>query len=81
MKRLIHLALILLAGCATSTPPPAGDVQVTIVAARVAQCKAAGGCALLSQAEVAAMLAEAYEMGAAAVLSSLDSHGCRRGSS
>jgi uncharacterized lipoprotein YmbA len=79
--RYAALLMIALAGCAST--PTNGDVQLTVAAERVAQCKEAGGCALLSQAEVAALLHQAYMLGAQAAAQQaadmLDSHGCRRG--
>jgi hypothetical protein len=79
MRTLTLILLAALAGCASPPPAEKGDVMVTVKAARVEQCNNAGGCALLSQAEVASMLAEAYGMGAAQALEDLDSHGCKRG--
>lgn len=63
-----------LAGCSSIVPMDAD---------RVAQCEKGGGCALVSQAEMSAMLRQAYQRGARQAMQSatdmLDSHGCRRG--
>jgi hypothetical protein len=76
-----YLALaVLLAGCTTPTPPV--GVQITVTQERAASCKAAGGCGLLSAAEVADIQNSAYQLGARqatqAIESVLDSQGCRR---
>ncbi len=82
------LLLIALAGCVStppSTPPPAPKTgtQITISDERMAQCKEAGGCAFMSQAEVAVAMHHAYVMGARSAhqefVAGLDSQGCRRG--
>jgi hypothetical protein len=76
-----YLALaVLLAGCTTPAPPV--GVQITVTVERAEQCKAAGGCGLLSAAEVADIQNSAYQLGARtatrALESVLDSNGCRR---
>jgi hypothetical protein len=77
-----YLALaVLLAGCTTPPPAPVG-VQITVTQERAESCKAAGGCGLLSAAEVAEIQNSAYQLGARtatrALESVLDSQGCRR---
>lgn len=81
MAVLIAIALCAaLAGCASTKPE---GVQITVATERVEQCKAAGGCGLLSAAEVVSLQVRAYRQGLAdaaqAAAELLDSHGCRRG--
>jgi hypothetical protein len=77
---VLLVALVLaafLSGCATK---PDG-VQITITEAEAKACLAAGGCGLLSRAEVAAIQFQAYMLGQKEALGSdaFDSQGCKRG--
>lgn len=66
---LLCLALIFalaLPGCTTpgsATPQGDGTMTVTVSAARVANCKAHGGCGLYSRDELLQMIKEAAEAG------------------
>lgn len=75
----VMLAFVLF-GCATTKPE---GVQITVATERVAQCKAAGGCRLLTESEMVSLQVRAYRQGLAdaaqAAAELLDSHGCRRG--
>lgn len=77
MRHAFLLLLFALAGCATA---PEG-VQITVSKAKAAQCQAAGGCGLLTLAQVRAMLQQAHDQGMAEVVDGLDSQGCKRGDS
>jgi hypothetical protein len=76
-----YALVLLLAGCAAPAPKPDG-VQITVTHERADACKAAGGCGLLSAAEVADIQSSAYRLGAQqatqAIENVLDSNGCRR---
>jgi hypothetical protein len=79
---VLLVALVLaacLSGCAA--PKPEG-VQITITEEEAKACLAAGGCGLLSRAEVANIQFQAYVLGQKEALGSdaFDSHGCRRDS-
>jgi uncharacterized protein YceK len=68
-RSLIVLAIAALAGGCASVPSPAaapagGGQTITVAAERVAQCRAQGGCLLVSQAELMQGMAEAYQAGA-----------------
>jgi hypothetical protein len=79
---LAILLLIALAGCATAPPTPTGT-QITVKPERIAQCKAAGGCALVTMEELQTLARAAFDAGAEEAqriaAQALDSHGCRRG--
>jgi hypothetical protein len=70
------LLLLALSGCATTAPD---GVQITVSNAKAAQCQAAGGCGLLTLAQVLAMKQQAHDEGAAEAAAGLDSNGCKRG--
>jgi hypothetical protein len=85
--RYAAFLVLALAGCASPANAPApekGALQLTIPAARVAECEAAGGCAFISKAEVVVLMQQAYQMGsdqtAHELASRLDSHGCMKDS-
>lgn len=79
--RYTALVLLALIGCATPPPAPTG-VQITVSVERAESCKAAGGCGLLSMAEVASIQSSAYALGVRQgvkdIEGALDSNGCRR---
>lgn len=80
MKAAI-VALLALSACAT--PPPVNKgVQITVTQERADQCTKAGGCGLLSAAEVDSLQRKAYQLGVQhatqAIEGVLDSNGCRR---
>jgi hypothetical protein len=78
---LVALVLVaFLSGCATA-PKPEG-VQITITEDEAKACLAAGGCGLLSRAEVAAIQFQAYMLGQKEAFGSdaFDSQGCKRSS-
>jgi hypothetical protein len=79
MKYLLLLAA--LSGCA-STKPPEG-VQITVSEKRAAACQSAGGCRLVSDAELADLQFQAYMLGQREALGpdAFDSHGCKRNES
>lgn len=83
MKRYPLILMLALTGCAATPPPPKDGMDIHVPQARVEACKASGGCALLSQAEVKDLMQQAYEIGAQAAAQAmaegLDSHGCKRG--
>lgn len=62
----LTLALLAMAGCASTPATPQGDGSLTvkISAQRVANCKANGGCGLYSRNELLEMVKEAAEAGA-----------------
>jgi hypothetical protein len=75
------VVVLLLAACATPPAPTVG-VQITVTNERADACKKAGGCGLLSAAEVSELQRSAYQQGAKsatqAIENVLDSNGCRR---
>lgn len=75
-----YLAALLLAGCVTA-PPDDGSMQITVTAEEAAKCVAAGGCGLMSHAEIANIQYQAYMLGQKEAFGSdaFDSHGCRKG--
>jgi hypothetical protein len=79
MRAALALALVL-AGCASAPPAPEG-VQITVSEKRAVACLKAGGCRLLSDAELADLQYQAYILGQREALGSdaFDSHGCQRG--
>jgi hypothetical protein len=76
------VVLLVLTACATPPAPSPVGVQITVTQARADACKAAGGCGLLSAAEVTELQRSAYQLGAKtatqAIENVLDSNGCRR---
>jgi hypothetical protein len=80
MRKLFFL-IALLAGCAT-TPPEREGVQITVTVEEAEACKKAGGCGLLSMAQVAEIQNSAFQLGARQAVKQIeamtDSHGCRR---
>jgi hypothetical protein len=76
------VVVLLLAACATPPAPAPVGVQITVTQERADACKKAGGCGLLSAAEVTEIQRSAYQLGAKqavqAIENVLDSNGCRR---
>jgi hypothetical protein len=81
MRAALFTLLLTLAGCATTAPPE--GVQITVSEKRAAQCVKAGGCRLLSDAELADLQFQAYMLGRREALGpdAFDSHGCKRNES
>ncbi len=82
--RYAALMLLALAGCAVTPPPPKVDgMQIQVPQSRVEECKAQGGCGLVSRSEMVELAQRAFALGAQqasqAAAEGLDSQGCRRG--
>jgi hypothetical protein len=77
----VVLLVLAVAGCATPQAPE--GVQITVSEKRAAQCMKAGGCRLVSDAELADMQFQAYMLEQREALGpdAFDSHGCKRGAS
>lgn len=61
---LIVIAVLALAGCATTDAAKPGMTSIEVPTARLQECEAQGGCQLVSFMELLQMASETYELGA-----------------